>query len=124
MLGGNLEHFSLNSLSSFLRMPVSFCQASLFSFLRLVIVSLFPLHSPRLCSFRGLVFICVCFWLLFMCLEFCYGGVSVLGLFSYPCFSFLLTVIFIISAPKSCFLKLTGFLKCLLELSWSSLFVS
>ena len=74
MLGGNLEHFFLNSLSSFLRMPVAFCQASLFSFLCLVIfVSLFPLHSPWLYSFRGLVFICVCFWLLFMCLEFFYG---------------------------------------------------
>ena len=46
------------------------------------------------------------------------------SLFSYPSFSFLLSLIFINSALKSCFLKLTRFLECLLEQSRSSLFVS
>ena len=51
------------------------------------------------------------------------GVVLILSLCSHPSFSFLLIVIFIISALKSCFLKLTRFLKCLVELSQSSLFL-
>ena len=102
---------------------VAFYQASLFSFFCLgLFVSLSPLHSPWLYCCRGLLFICSCFWLLLTCLEFCYAVVSILGLFSYPCFSFLLTVPFIISALKSCFLNWPDFL-CPLELLWSSLFV-
>lgn len=122
VLGANLEHCFRDSWSSFPRTLVAFCQASLLSFCLGLFVSLSPLRSPWLYCCRGLLFICSCFWLLPVCLEFCYAVVSILGLFSYPCFSFLLTVPFIISALKSCFLNWPDFL-CPLELSWSSLFL-
>lgn len=108
VLGANLEHCFCDSWSSFPRTLVAFCQASLLSFCLGLFVSLSPLRSPWLYCCRGLLFICSCFWLLPVCLEFCYAVVSILGVFL-PLFFFPSHCSFYHLSSEVLFSKLTRF---------------